>query len=109
MGAADNPYSADSFFVGRDTQLKAVCNHLAYGRSTLLIGGRRCGKSKLAEHLCDVGRPLVRLDAGGWQLNSEVDALNEIGNGVDRLSDDKRPWRTYTREILASATSTTVS
>jgi hypothetical protein len=99
MHVANNPYRADSFFVGRDAKLKTVRDHLAFGRSTLLIGGRRCGKSKLAEHLNEVGRPIVRLDAGGWELDSEVNALNEIGEGVDLLPDDKRRL-TYTRARL---------
>jgi hypothetical protein len=97
---ADNPYSANSFFVGRDEKLATVRGHLAGGRSTLLIGGRRCGKTKLAEHLDEVGRPVVRLDAGAWELDSEVNALSEIGNALDRPGDGKRPRRTYTRGML---------
>jgi hypothetical protein len=97
---ADNPYRINGFFVGRCAELAAIRNHLASGQSTLLIGGRRAGKTFLASRLTDVGRKLIALDAGGWELDSEQNVLTEIGAGLDQLTDAKRPRRLYTREML---------
>ena len=100
MPAAQNPYRKNELFVGRGTEMAAVRSHLASGQSTLLIGGRRAGKTFLASRLNNVGRPLARLDAGGWALDSEANVLNAIGQGVDRAKGVKSPKRAYTRDLL---------
>jgi ABC-type phosphate/phosphonate transport system ATPase subunit len=72
-----NPLLAPSLFVGRDQQLQAVADLMRQGSSTLLIGGRRAGKSTLVRRLSteSVERTLVHTDAAGWDLSSEASAL----------------------------------
>jgi hypothetical protein len=95
-----NPYRMNTFFVGRHAEIAAVHDHLATGRSTLLIGGRRTGKTFLTSKLPDIGRPLLLLDAGAWKLDSEADVLNEIGAGLDQFTGQYEIDRPYTRGSL---------
>ncbi|HKS47516.1 MAG TPA: AAA family ATPase [Amycolatopsis sp.] len=75
-----NPFYSEELFVGRDAALSRLAGRLDQGRSTLLIGGRRAGKTTLTRHLTPhlVGRGLVRTDVSGWDLSSEQAALGAL-------------------------------
>ncbi|MEU8632808.1 AAA family ATPase [Amycolatopsis sp. NPDC048633] len=75
-----NPFLSPDLFVGRDAALSRLAEGLSEGRSTLLIGGRRAGKTTLTRHLTPdlVGRALVRTDVSGWDLTSEQAALGAL-------------------------------
>lgn len=81
-----NPYLSSALFVGRDSQLAQVAGILKQGRSVLLIGGRRAGKSTLARQLTteSVNRTLIRTDVAGWDLRSEAAALGALLSAVQR-------------------------
>ncbi|MGM1062336.1 TIR domain-containing protein [Saccharothrix sp. Mg75] len=81
---ADNPYYSRSLFVGRAAQLAEVTQLLRQGRSALLIGGRRAGKTTFARHVTEdvVGRAVVRTDVAGWDLTSEEAALGALLSAV---------------------------
>jgi hypothetical protein len=88
---ADNPYRNNEFFVGRRAELDKIHKHVAVGQSSLLIGGRRTGKSFLISRIENVGRRLIKLDAGAWQLDSETVVLDKIGRAIDEHMGDKPP------------------
>jgi hypothetical protein len=75
-----NPFDSQELFVGRDAMLSRLADRLNQGRSTLLIGGRRAGKTtlirRLEPHLVD--RALVSTDVSGWDLSSEETALGAL-------------------------------
>lgn len=75
-----NPFHSSNLFVGREPQLAGAAGMLRQGRSALLIGGRRAGKSTFARHLTEemVQRNLVRTDVAGWDLTSEATALGGL-------------------------------
>lgn len=62
-------------FVGRGVERAALEANLREGRSSLLIGGRRAGKTELLGRLRCPGVRIARLDAGGWKLDDEGGAL----------------------------------
>lgn len=101
MTGTANPFRGNKFFVGRTSEIDAICDHLDAGQSTLLIGGRRTGKSFLAAHLPELKRPTVRLDAGPWNLDSEANVRQKIGSEVDRALGGAAPAQSYSRETLA--------
>lgn len=82
---APNPLRTESLFVGRADHLDRVSALLRQGQSTLLIGGRRAGKSTLARHLveADLQRTLIRTDVGGWTLDSEPTALAGLLDAIE--------------------------
>jgi ketopantoate reductase len=65
--------------VGRQQELDEIREYLAQGDSALLIGGRRAGKTSLAEQLGDVERPLYRFDAASSSLESEANIIRALG------------------------------
>ncbi|GAA4473483.1 AAA family ATPase [Phytohabitans houttuyneae] len=75
-----NPLRATDLFVGRQQLLAEVAELLDQGQSTLLLGGRRMGKTTLARELTStlVGRTIVRTDAAGWGLKTEASALGAL-------------------------------
>ncbi|MEU4445128.1 AAA family ATPase [Actinosynnema sp. NPDC050801] len=78
-----NPYYSSALFVGRHAQLAQVAGMLEQGRSALLIGGRRVGKSTFARHLASERRWLVRTDVMGWDTSSESAALGALLSAVE--------------------------
>ncbi|WP_433045315.1 AAA family ATPase [Dactylosporangium sp. CS-033363] len=80
-----NPLLSPDLFVGRDDQLGQVGSLLRQGRSTLLIGGRRAGKTTLVRHLSADGvqRNLIRTDAAGWDLTTEATALGALRGALE--------------------------
>lgn len=75
-----NPFHSTDLFVARDVQLSSVTGMLQQSRSTVLIGGRRVGKTTFARHITEdaVPRSLVRTDVAGWNLASEATALGVL-------------------------------
>jgi len=80
-----NPLLAANLFVGRDTQLIRLTQLLRQGRSALLVGGRRAGKTTLVRHLSGDGleRAVVYTDVAGWDLTSEATALGGLRGAVE--------------------------
>ncbi|HYC92010.1 MAG TPA: TIR domain-containing protein [Thermoanaerobaculia bacterium] len=77
--AIRNPYAGRGPFAGRQQELAEIREYLAQGDSALLIGGRRAGKTSLAEHLGDIERPLYRFDAPSCSLESEANVIRALG------------------------------
>ena len=80
-----NPFLSSSLFVGRDKQLVQLTRLLRQGQSTLLVGGRRAGKTTLVRHLSSdaIARALVFTDVAGWDLTSEATALGGLRSAVE--------------------------
>lgn len=98
-----NPFLSSRLFVGRDKQLVQLTRLLRQGQSTLLVGGRRAGKTTLARHLSSdtIARALVFTDVAGWDLTSEATALGGLRSAVEA-----KPESMYdhaTRNDLVSA------
>ncbi|GAA3891668.1 hypothetical protein GCM10022243_65700 [Saccharothrix violaceirubra] len=72
-----NPYHSSDLFVGRHNHLARLNAMLDRGRSVLLIGGRRVGKTTLLRRV-EVGRTLIRTDTTGWDLHDESTALGAL-------------------------------
>jgi hypothetical protein len=77
-----NPYRAGNLFFGRQHERDEVGAQLRDGHSVLLIGGRQAGKTTLLANLGDLERGLYIYDAGRWTLDTERDALEELGRGL---------------------------
>ena len=82
--APNNPFRQRRTFVGRRAELAALHSLLGEGQSSLLIGGRRTGKTSLLERLFEPGRPVVRCDAAGWDLRSEAAVLDALSSTLIR-------------------------
>ncbi|WP_433120337.1 AAA family ATPase [Micromonospora sp. CA-246542] len=93
-----NPLLSPDLFVGRQDELRQVSALLRQGKSTLLIGGRRAGKSTLARQLRrgELDRNLVWTDAAGWDLTTEASGLGALRGAVER-----RPETTYRQATRA--------
>lgn len=77
--AIRNPFAGRGPFAGRQQELAEIREYLARGESALLIGGRRAGKTSLAEQLGDVERPLYQFDASSCSLESETNIIRALG------------------------------
>jgi hypothetical protein len=97
--AQENPFRQRRVFAGRQVELNSLGALLDAGQSTLLVGGRRTGKTTLLERLPDPGRPVVRCDAAAWNLGSEADVLAALAAAVTR----QPAQRPTTRESLETA------
>ena len=84
MTVLENPFRQRRAFVGRQAELSALGELLGGGQSTLLVGGRRTGKTTLLERLPEPGRPVVRCDAAAWDLGSETGVLTALAAAVTR-------------------------
>lgn len=68
-------------FVGRTAELHRCTTELKEGRSVLLVGGRRAGKTTLLRQLDDatLGRRLFHVDIAAHEPTSEADLLGWLG------------------------------
>ena len=82
-----NPFWSKELFVGRHNEVARLERKLQEGRSTLLIGGRRVGKTTMIGRLsqCKIGRTLVRADASGWDLSSLETGLGALRGELEGL------------------------
>src|SRR5690349_1316842 len=80
-----NPLLSSNLFVGRDQELGKLARLLGQGRSALLIGGRRAGKTTLARRLSseNVGRTVAFTDVSGWDLTSEPSGLGALRGALE--------------------------
>ena len=77
-------------FYGRRGELDRLVKAIERGESTLLIGGRRAGKTRLLEQLnpknrlpdlalpMALKRPVFFTDVGAWSLGEEADAMGAL-------------------------------
>jgi AAA domain/TIR domain len=81
-----NPLMSPGLFVGRGKQLADLAELARQGRSALVVGGRRAGKSTLVRHLTSdtLGRHLVFTDVAGWNLASEETALAGLRSAIEK-------------------------
>src|ERR1044071_3501709 len=75
-----SPYLGRGFFVGREQELEEVEEYLSLGESALLIGGRRTGKTTLAEQIGDIGRPIHRVHAAAWRSDNEKNSIRAFSH-----------------------------
>jgi hypothetical protein len=99
----ENPFRQRRAFVGRRGELSALGALLGGGQSTLLVGGRRTGKTTLLERLPEPGRPVVRCDAAAWDLGSETGALTALAAAVTRQPARSPVTREDLEAVLAEA------
>ena len=76
-------------FHGRARALQTLDYHVSAGRSILLIGGRRAGKTTLLAHFAPTGARHVRADAGAWRMDSEQDALAGLAAALGGVEADR--------------------
>ena len=79
-----NPLRSPDLFVGRDALLTRIARLLGQGTSTLLVGGRRAGKTTLLRRLdtATVGRTTVHTDVSGWDLSTQASALGGLLSAI---------------------------
>jgi hypothetical protein len=78
------PFAPFACHVGRGGEMTTVLEHLAGGRSVILIGGRRTGKTALTLQLparLGVGHCL-RVDVGAWPGGDEPALLEWLGRTI---------------------------
>jgi hypothetical protein len=82
-----NPFWSKELFVGRHDEVTFLERKLRKGRSTLLIGGRRVGKTTMIGKLSQdrIGRTLIRADASGWDLSSLGAGLGALRGELEGL------------------------
>jgi hypothetical protein len=82
-----NPFWSKGLFVGRHDEVARLERKLREGRSTLLIGGRRVGKTTMIGRLSQdgIGRTLVRADASGWDLSNLETGLGALRGELEGL------------------------
>lgn len=82
-----NPFWSKDLFVGRHQEVTRLEKLLREGRSALLIGGRRVGKSTLTRQLSAsrIQRTLVRADPSGWNLSSMEAGLGALRGELEGL------------------------
>lgn len=82
-----NPFWSKDLFVGRHKEVARLEKMLREGRSALLIGGRRAGKSTLTRQLSAdrVQRTLIRADVSGWDLSSLQAGLGALRGELEGL------------------------
>ncbi|MBX7266550.1 ATP-binding protein [Micromonospora sp. Llam7] len=100
---AGNPLLSPDLFVGREAELRQLTALLQQGKSTLLIGGRRAGKTTLARQLSSDGlaRRLVRTDAAGWDLTTEASALGALRSAVEHRPETTHQQATRSEIVRA--------
>lgn len=94
----ENPFLESTLFVGRKTELARMTKKLARGQSTLLIGGRRAGKTTLLRQIRDIGRRIVRVDASEWPLHSEEVIIRAISLAIGSPMESSLTGSTQLRE-----------
>ena len=64
---------------------------IRYGQSTLLIGGRRTGKTTLARRvaIADVERKVIFTDVAGWDLTSQATGLGALQSAVQGVPETR--------------------
>lgn len=77
-----NPFINSQLFFGRQGELRQLRRNIENGESTLLIGGRRVGKTRLLEQLSTQIRPIYQTDAGAWEVESEGAAIGHLGQAM---------------------------
>ncbi len=78
-----NPFINSRLFLGRRQELQRLRTNVAHGESTLVIGGRRAGKTRLLAQLDESDRTVRRTDAGEWTLEDEASAIRAIGKAIE--------------------------
>jgi hypothetical protein len=86
----DDPLGTFARFFGRDAPLAHARQQLRSGRSALLIGGRRAGKTALLRQLGDIGRRVIYLDAAAWELHHEQDFHLALGRALGSPSPNRQ-------------------
>ena len=77
-----NPFIHSRLFFGRRRELERLRTNVAHGESTLVVGGRRAGKTRLLEQLDERDRRVVRTDVGEWTLEDEASAVRAFGTAL---------------------------
>lgn len=77
-----NPFIQSRLFLGRRRELERLRRNVAHGESTLVIGGRRAGKTRLLSQLDARDRAIARTDAGEWTLDDEKSAIRALGKAL---------------------------
>ncbi|HEX9731342.1 MAG TPA: TIR domain-containing protein [Thermoanaerobaculia bacterium] len=78
-----NPFIHSQLFLGRQRELERLRRNVAHGESTLLIGGRRAGKTRLLAQLDERDRAIARTDVGEWTLGDETLAIRAFGRALE--------------------------
>ena len=71
--------------------LEQLREKIRYGQSTLLIGGRRTGKTTLARRVAIAGveRKVIFTDVAGWDLTSQATGLGALQSAVEGVPETR--------------------
>jgi AAA domain/TIR domain len=102
-----NPYWSPDLFIGRNSDVARIEKLLREGRSALLVGGRRAGKTTLVRQLSEqrIKRSLVLTDVGSWDLTSEATGLGALRGALAGVpvTDHEEATRSEVTRLLEEA------
>ncbi len=93
-----NPFVNSRLFLGRQQELEKLRTSLAQGETTLVVGGRRAGKTRLLAQLDSRDRAIGRTDVGAWTLEDEASAIRAIGAAIGAECRDRDGLRDALRQ-----------
>src|SRR4051812_45036074 len=86
-----DPFSSELLFAGRQHVIERLHDHVSYGQSVVIIGGRRTGKTTLIRQLSmrPFARKVIVSDVSGWDLSSESAGLGALQSAVEGLPETR--------------------
>jgi triacylglycerol esterase/lipase EstA (alpha/beta hydrolase family) len=109
--AEANPLRTAGLFVGRHADVAQLESLLREGRSALLIGGRRAGKTTVVRRLAAdrTQRTLITTDVMGWDLDTQAAGLGALRSALEGLPTTAYPVATRNEIVEALEAASPIS